>query len=124
MHSRKLIGSKVNTLSPKKPGEPRKLILSGACDVRSASELQSLLLEICNDDQPSFIDCNEVESIDTACIQLLLAAKRDAAEPLTIDFANSEAAKWFELAGVAAYLSNAKAEIPTWLTHEAAEQVK
>jgi anti-anti-sigma regulatory factor len=101
-------------LCPKQDGQPRLLKLSGSCDVRMANELHSSLQEICADELPATVDCTAVESIDTACTQLLIAAKREALHPLTISFHDSEAAKWFEIGGVASYLGSSTSAIPQW----------
>ena len=100
------------SLESKKNGQPRQLKLSGSCDVRIASELRSSLQELCSDELPATVDCSSVESIDTACIQLLIAAKREASQPLTISFLDSEAARWFELGGVSSYLGADASAIP------------
>lgn len=104
------------SLDSKKDGQPRELKLSGTCDVRTASELRASLQELCLDELPATVDCSTVESMDTACIQLLIAAKREALQPLTISFQDSEAARWFELGGVASYLGADTSAIPEWVT--------
>jgi len=102
------------SLDSKMNGQPRQLKLSGTCDVRTASELRASLQELCLDELPATVDCSRVESIDTACIQLLIAAKRESSQPLTISFQDSEAARWFELGGVASYLGANAIAIPEW----------
>lgn len=102
------------SLDSKKNGQARLLKLSGTCDVRNASELRASLQELCLDELPATVDCSTVESIDTACIQLLIAAKREALQPLTISFQDSEAARWFELGGVSSYLGTDASAIPEW----------
>lgn len=101
-------------LESKKNGQPRQLKLSGTCDVRIASELRSSLQELCLDELPATVDCSNVESIDTACIQLLIAAKREASQPLTVSFLDSEAARWFELGGVSSFLGADASTTPEW----------
>lgn len=107
------------SLSPTTPGQSRLLSLSGNCDVRSATELQLSLVELLREELPVTIDCSKVESIDTACTQLLLAAKRESTQPVTLVYGEDcEAAKWFELAGVNNYLSNESGPnktLPDWL---------
>ena len=89
------------SLTPNALGDSKQLTLSGTCDVRSASELQTLLGDLLREESPITIHCSEVESIDTACMQLLVAAKREATKPFVFLFEEeSEASKWFDLAGL------------------------
>lgn len=99
-------------LESKKIGHSRQLKLSGSCDVRIASVLRSSLQELCLDELPATVDCSRVESIDSACIQLLIAAKREASQPLTISFLDSEDAQRFEHGGFSSYLGGDGSAIP------------
>jgi anti-anti-sigma regulatory factor len=97
----------VISLTPNALGDTKQLTLSGTCDVRSASELQTLLCDLLREDSPVTIHCSAIDSIDTACMQLLVAAKREATKPLlfVID-EETEASKWFNLAGLHGFFDN------------------
>ena len=74
--------------------------LAGSLDIREANGLQSALNGLLSEGQNGAIDCTNLESIDTACLQLLLAAKRDTRGTVEILFdADSEITKWFDYAG-------------------------
>ncbi len=75
--------------------------LAGSLDVRDASRLQVVLNDLFNNGQGGSIDCTALESVDTACVQLLLAAKKDTRGSVEIAFGDSsEVSKWFSYAGV------------------------
>ena len=88
---------------PCSAAESQRIRLAGNLDVRNASSLQSALSDMLLRGKPGEIDCCQVESLDCACVQLLLAAVRDAQGAIKVEFSpSSEAAKWFEYAGVTA----------------------
>ncbi len=75
--------------------------LAGSLDIRDANRLQSVLNSLLSEGQNGTVDCSALESLDTACVQLLLAAKRDNRGPVELVFdAASEITKWFDYAGV------------------------
>ncbi len=77
------------------------LKLEGCQDVRNATALQKSLSELLATGDAVTIDCSAIESLDAACVQLLVAAKREAQESLQIIApADSEAGRWFQTAGV------------------------
>jgi anti-anti-sigma factor len=82
--------------------EPIRLTLSGNQDVRNANELQRSLTELLSKNNAVSIDCNAIESMDAACLQLLLAAKRESQNGVQfIAEPNSEAARWIQYSGLA-----------------------
>ena len=79
--------------------------LAGNLDVRNANSLHVVLNDMVSQGKSGTIDCSSLESLDTACVQLLLAAKRDSRGAVQIEFEqDSEVAKWFGYAGVTARL--------------------
>lgn len=75
--------------------------LTGTLDVRDANRLQVLLNDLLSEGQSGTIDCSALESLDTACVQLLLAAKKDPRCSVEVAFNDgSDVAKWFGYAGV------------------------
>ena len=69
--------------------------------MRNANRLHAVLNDLLSQGKPARIECGALESIDTACVQLLLAAKSDPRASVRIAFeSNSEVAKWFGYAGV------------------------
>lgn len=80
----------------------RRLTLSGNQDVRNVVDLQRNLTEILPKSGAFVIDCNAIDSLDAACLQILLAAKRDAPNVVQIDAEpTSEAARWIQYSGLA-----------------------
>lgn len=74
--------------------------LAGALDVRDANRLQVVLNDLLTENHGGAIDCSALESIDTACVQLLLAAKRDVRGSVEITIPeDSDVVKWFDYAG-------------------------
>ncbi len=83
-------------------GDPKtaQLELTGCQDVRVAGDLHRNLIELLALNEPVTINCVAVDSIDAAALQLLLAAKREVSEKLTIVAPEgSESVTWFRLAG-------------------------
>jgi ABC-type transporter Mla MlaB component len=75
--------------------------LTGSQDVRVVGELHRNLIELLALSEPLCLDCTRIDAIDTAALQLILAAKREAAEKLEIVAeSDSEAGLWFRMAGV------------------------
>ncbi len=75
--------------------------LAGNLDVRDANSLHVVLNDMVTQGKSGTIDCSALESLDTACVQLLLAAKRDSRGSLQVEFdQDGEVAKWFGYAGV------------------------
>ncbi len=75
--------------------------LAGNLDVRNASNLQSILSDLLAQGKPSEIDCSQIESVDCACVQLLLATVREAQGTIRLKYEPaSEVANWFNYAGV------------------------
>lgn len=73
--------------------------------MRDANGLQGALSSLLSEESTGTVDCSELESLDTACVQLLLAAKRDSGGAVEIAFDNAgEIAKWFDYAGATANL--------------------
>jgi anti-anti-sigma factor len=74
--------------------------LSGHQDVRNAVAFQRQLHELVLPGRATALDCSAIESLDTACVQLLIAAKREASEALKIIAApESEFNRWIRIAG-------------------------
>jgi ABC-type transporter Mla MlaB component len=95
-------------ISPCTAENMQNVRLAGNLDVRNANGLQVALNEVLSQGKSGTIDCSALESIDTACIQLLLAAQSDTRGSLKVGFEpSSDAAKWFTYAGVADRLLNA-----------------
>ena len=84
----------------------KKLVrLAGSLDVRNANGLQGALSSLLSEEPTGKVDCSALESLDTACVQLLLAAKRDSRGAVEIVFDPAgEIAKWFDYAGATANL--------------------
>jgi anti-anti-sigma regulatory factor len=79
--------------------------LAGTLDVRDANRLQSVLNGLLAEGQNGTVDCSALESLDTACVQVLLAAKRDTRGSVELAFDDtSEVTKWFDYAGATARL--------------------
>ena len=79
--------------------------LAGNLDVRNANSLHVILNDMVSQGKSGTIDCSALQSLDTACVQLLLAAKRDSRGSLQVKFEpDSEVSKWFGYAGVTARL--------------------
>lgn len=79
-----------------------RLILSGNQDVRSAVELQRSLTDLISKHNQVLIDCKDIDSIDAACLQILLAARRDSQDTVEIVAEpNCEAARWIQYSGLA-----------------------
>ena len=81
--------------------EPGRLSLSGNQDVRTVGELQRSLTELLSKNNGVIVDCNAVDSLDAAFLQVLLAAKREAPDLVQITAnSDSEAARWIHFAGL------------------------
>ena len=94
--------------------EQHHLKLSGNQDVRNATELQRSLTELLSKNCAITIDCSAIESLDAACLQLLLAAKREAQNLVQIIAQpNSEAARWIQYSGLASLLLGSLTASPT-----------
>lgn len=79
--------------------------LHGSQDVRSAAEFQKTLLEHFIQEQPLTVDCSAIESLDAAFLQLLVAAKRERPQHLSIDApVGSEAERWIQYSGLSSLL--------------------
>lgn len=79
--------------------------LAGSLDVRNANGLQGTLSSLLSEEPTGTVDCSALESLDAACVQLLLAAKRDSRGAVEIVFDHAgEIAKWFDYAGATASL--------------------
>ncbi len=75
--------------------------LAGNLDVRNASNLQNVLSDLLAQGKPNEIDCSQIESVDCACVQLLLATVREAQGTIKLKYEpSSEVANWFNYAGV------------------------
>lgn len=93
-------------LLPGADGKSPTVQIQGCLDVRNANHLQAKLIDLLASGSAAHIDCTKLESIDCACIQVLLATLRDARGPITIDVnPQSEGAKWFGFAGIQERLS-------------------
>ncbi len=85
--------------------------LTGAQDVRVASDLHRSLIELLTSNQPATVDCSRVDSFDAAAIQLLLAAKRETGDKFTIIAPNdSQSESWIALSGLKGRLLPTSAE--------------
>ena len=105
------MGRTMIEIVPSSAAASQRIRLAGNLDVRSASNLQSALQDLLSQGKPGDIDCSQVESLDCACIQLLLAVARDAQGAVKVEFEpTSEVAKWFEYAGVRERLSASSGE--------------
>ncbi len=88
-------------LLPGADGKSPTVQIDGSLDIRNANHLQATLSDLISRGSTAHIDCTKLESIDCACIQLLLATLRDARGPISIDVdPESEGAKWFGFAGI------------------------
>lgn len=81
-----------------------RLALSGQWEVRAASSLHTELVELRSEihgDLPSVIDGRQIDKIDLAGIQLVLATRKsmDASTPIELD-AETSSSFWFGLCGV------------------------
>jgi ABC-type transporter Mla MlaB component len=77
------------------------IALNGSQDVRAAAEFQKTLLEHFAQEQTLTIDCSAIESLDAAFLQLLVAAKRERPQQLSIDApVGSEAERWIQYSGL------------------------
>lgn len=74
---------------------------SGDLDINSASDLQRQLRESCETYATVEVDCTEVESIDTACLQVLMAAQRDYPDAFVLKVVDgSRCQTWLNYAGL------------------------
>ncbi|MCA9184276.1 MAG: STAS domain-containing protein [Pirellulaceae bacterium] len=81
---------------------PPLVRLVGNVDVREAVELHNVLTQALSQEKGAVIDCTTLESMDTSCMQLLLAAKRSSQFPVNIEIdGESEPAIWIRSAGLA-----------------------
>lgn len=82
------------------------IVLDGRIDIRNASELQKTLCEAVGLHGPIVIDCLATEWLDTACLQLILAAHRAAPGRVSVQVADESSIKhWLEQSGFAAELT-------------------
>ncbi len=82
--------------------EATHVSLSGNQDVRTAADLQRQLTDLLATKQFVVLDGTELQSIDAACLQLLLAAKREAQEKLQIMIpSDHETIGWIQYSGLA-----------------------
>lgn len=90
--------------------DPVRVTLTGSHDVRSSAGLQRSLVELVSQQKRVVIDCSGIDAIDAACLQILLATKREAQEAVQIlAEPDSEASKWFGYAGLTSQLLGVKA---------------
>ncbi len=89
-----------------KSADRAQLVLDGRVDIRNAAELQKILCEAVALTTPLVVDCHSTEWLDTACLQLLLAAHRAAPGRVTIEVGSESSIKnLLEQSGFAAELS-------------------
>lgn len=82
------------------------IVLDGRVDIRNASELQKTLCEAVELTTPIVIDCMTTEWLDTACLQLILAAHRAAPGRVSVQLAKESSIKnWLEHSGFATELT-------------------
>jgi anti-anti-sigma factor len=91
----------MNEKTGTKPDDTTSIPLQGTQDVRNAAELHQKLLSALGNGQTVVVDCSEVESVDAACLQLLLAAKRENSQLVIKADATSETAGWIRISGLA-----------------------
>lgn len=81
-----------------------RLTLNGEWEVRGASSLHTELVGLraeIQGDLPSAIDCRQIEKVDLAGIQLVLASKKSMAADIPIELdAETSSGFWFGLCGV------------------------
>lgn len=89
-----------------KSSDRAHIVLDGRVDIRSASELQKTLCDAVAQVGPIVVDCTTAEWLDTACLQLLLAAHRAAPGRMSVKLASASTVKhWLEQSGFAAELT-------------------
>lgn len=82
------------------------IVLDGRVDIRNAAELQKTLCEAVALPIPIVVDCIATEWLDTACLQLILAAHRAAPGRVTVQLASDSNLKyWLEQSGFAKELT-------------------
>ncbi|MCC6508262.1 MAG: STAS domain-containing protein [Pirellulaceae bacterium] len=80
--------------------------LDGRVDIRNASELQKVLCDAVAIAHPIVIDCISAEWLDTACLQLILAAHRAAPGRVTVKVGSEGSVRqWLDQSGFAAELT-------------------
>lgn len=89
-----------------KSADCANVVLDGRVDIRNASELQKTLCEVVGLETPVVVDCTTAEWIDTACLQLLLAAHRAAPGRVTFKLTDESCVKhWLHQSGFATELA-------------------
>ncbi len=89
-----------------KLAERASIFLDGRVDIRNAAELQKTLCEAVALPSPIVIDCMTAEWLDTACLQLILAAHRAAPGRVTVKLSDEGSVKtWIEQSGFAKELA-------------------
>lgn len=96
----------MSTIRYEKSAESASVVLDGRVDIRNAAELQKTLCEAVALKTPIVIDCTTAEWLDTACLQLLLAAHRAAPGRVSFKLTDETSVKhWLHQSGFAAELS-------------------
>ena len=89
-----------------KSSDLASIVLDGRVDIRNAAELQKTLCEAIALQTPIVVDCATAEWLDTACLQLILAAHRAAPGRVSIRLTSDSSVKtWLEQSGFAAELT-------------------
>jgi anti-anti-sigma regulatory factor len=82
------------------------IVLEGRVDIRDAAEFHKMLCDVVALESPVVIDCAAAEWLDTACLQLILAAHRAAPGRVTVRLTGeTNIQHWLEQSGFAAELA-------------------
>lgn len=96
----------MSNIRSEKSSDRVHILLDGRVDIRNATELQKTLCEAVSQAAPITVDCTSAEWLDTACLQLILAAHRAAPGRLCVKLAADSTVKyWLEQSGFAAELT-------------------
>ena len=99
-------GGQMTNIRFEKSSDRSNIVLDGRVDIRNAGELQKTLCEAVALPTPIVVDCTATEWLDTACLQLLLAAHRAAPGRVSVKLASDSSVKyWLEQSGFAKELT-------------------
>ncbi len=99
-------GGQMSNIRFEKSSDRANIVLDGRVDIRNAAELQKTLCEAVALTTPIVVDCITTEWLDTACLQLILAAHRAAPGRVSVKLAGDSQVKfWLERSGFATELT-------------------
>lgn len=99
-------GGQMSNIRFEKSSDRANIVLDGRVDIRNASELQKTLCEAVALPTPIVVDCSTTEWLDTASLQLILAAHRAAPGRITVLCTDESSIKhWLEQSGFATELT-------------------